>query len=201
MTTIAYLRMSSNPVEMQTQKRTILAFAKTQPIEIDRFIVSSDLWRKEKRETKTDRLKQLLQTGDTLVVSDLSCMGRSIGEIVIIVDALITRGIRFIAVNETMDSARKQDALTQIRFSMFSVLAQIEKDLISHRTKEGLAKAVAKGKKLGRPKGSFSRSRLDRRRNEIKKLLALGVSKASIAKITGVNRSTLVYYIKSRRLV
>ncbi len=200
MKSIAYLRVSSDPIEMQTQKRTILAFANAQQLKISRFIASDSLWRKEKRETKVDRLQKLLDMGDALVVSDLSCMGRSIGEIAIIVDGLITRGIRFIAVNEMMDSALKQDSATQIRFSMFSHLAQMEKDLISRRTKEGLAKAVAKGKKLGRPKGSFSPSPLDRRRREIKKFLALGVSKSSIAKITGVNRSTLAYYVKSRKL-
>jgi DNA invertase Pin-like site-specific DNA recombinase len=200
MKTLAYLRMSSDPLEMQTQKQTILAFAQTQQVEIPRFIASNDLWRKEKRDTKVARLLELLQMGDTLVVSDLCCMGRSVGEIVIIVDTLVRRGIRFIAVNERIDTSLTSGADTPTIGSMFSHLAQIEKELISRRTKEGLAKARAKGKKLGRPKGSFSPSRLDRRRREIKKLLALSVSKASIAKITGVSQSALAHYIKSRKL-
>jgi DNA invertase Pin-like site-specific DNA recombinase len=68
------------------------------------------------------------------------------------------------------------------------------------RTKEGLAAARASGRKLGRPKGVLGKSKLDGREDEIKRLLALGVSKASIAKITGVDRSTPYNFIRSREL-
>ena len=69
------------------------------------------------------------------------------------------------------------------------------------RTKEGLAAAKASGKKLGRPKGILGKSKLDGREDEIRELLALDVSKASIAKITGVDRATLYHFIRSRKLV
>ena len=200
MKTVAIMRMSADPVDMQTQKQTILAFAQTQQVEISRFIASNDLWRKEKRDTKVARLLELLQMGDTLVVSDLCCMGRSVGEIVIIVDTLVRQGIRFIAVNQRIDTSLPSTADTPIVGSMFGHLAQIEKELISRRTKEGLAKARANGKQLGRTKGRLGHSRLDRRRREIKKLLALEVSKASIAKICGVSRTALRHFIKSRGL-
>ncbi len=72
--------------------------------------------------------------------------------------------------------------------------------LVSIHTKEGLAAARGKGKKLGRPKGSFGRSKLDGQTEEIKRLLALGVSKGSIAKIMGVKRGTVNHFIKSRGL-
>ena len=75
--------------------------------------------------------------------------------------------------------------------TMFSLFAEIERELISLRTKEALAAAKKAGKKLGRPKGSLGQSKLDSKTDEIKKLLTLGVSKVSIAKITGVSRSTL----------
>ena len=79
----------------------------------------------------------------------------------IIVDTLISHGIRCITVAQKMDSARSHDHLaTQVTLSLFEQLAQMERDLISRRTKQGLAKAVAKGKRLGRPKGS-GKSKLD----------------------------------------
>ena len=84
---------------------------------------------------------------------------------------------------------------------MFSLFAEIERELISRRTKEALAAAKANGKKLGRPKGALGKSKLDDRKEEIQKLLALKVSKASIAKIMQVDRSTLYHFIKSRKLV
>ena len=75
--------------------------------------------------------------------------------------------------------------------TLFALFAEAERDLISERTREGLAKARASGKKLGRPKGSLGVSRLDGREDEIRHFLNLGVSKSSIAKITGVTRPTL----------
>jgi DNA invertase Pin-like site-specific DNA recombinase len=201
MKAIAYLGGSLDPIEMQTQKQNIKAFAQSQQMDISRFFALSRHGPKTKRETKLDQLLQLLDQGDILVVSDLADFGHSIGEVLIIVDTLIRQGIRCIAVAQSIDSARSHYHLaTQVTLSIFEQLAQMERELISRRTKQGLAKAVAKGKRLGRPKGSFSHSRLDSRRREIKKLLALGVSKASIAKITGVSQSALTYYIKSRKL-
>ena len=84
--------------------------------------------------------------------------------------------------------------------TLFALFAEIERDLISERTKEGLAKARASGKRLGRPKGSLGKSRLDGKEGEIHHLLSIGVSKASIAKITGVSRPTLYNFLKTRAL-
>ena len=83
---------------------------------------------------------------------------------------------------------------------IFGLLAEADRELVSIHTREGLAAARGKGKKLGRPKGSLGRSKLDGQTEEIKRLLALGLSKASIAKITGVEPGTLNHFIKSRGL-
>jgi DNA invertase Pin-like site-specific DNA recombinase len=72
--------------------------------------------------------------------------------------------------------------------------------LISERTREGLASARAKGRLLGRPKDVLGKSRLDGKEEEIRVLLQKQVSKASIAKIVGVTRSTIYRFIKTRRL-
>jgi DNA invertase Pin-like site-specific DNA recombinase len=83
---------------------------------------------------------------------------------------------------------------------LFGLFAEIERDLIAERTKEGLAAARAKGQLLGRPKGVLGTSKLTGRETEIQSLLAKTVSKASIAKILGISRSTLHHFIQSRRL-
>lgn len=85
--------------------------------------------------------------------------------------------------------------------TLFGLFAEIERKLISMRTKEALATAKGAGKKLGRPKEILDKSKLDSRREEIIRLLALSVPKTIIARITGVERSTVYHFIKSRGLI
>ena len=80
------------------------------------------------------------------------------------------------------------------------MFAEVERDLISERTKEGLAAAKAKGKQLGWPKGALGTSRLDGREQDIRALLGKDVSKASIAKILNVSRSALYHFIETRKI-
>ena len=72
--------------------------------------------------------------------------------------------------------------------TMFGLFAEIERDLISERTKAGLAAARAKGRLLGRPKGTLGKSKMDGKEEEIRDLLAKGVNKTAISKILGVSR-------------
>jgi DNA invertase Pin-like site-specific DNA recombinase len=84
--------------------------------------------------------------------------------------------------------------------TLFGLFAEIERDLISERTKQGLNAARAKGRLLGRPKGSISTSKLTGKDELIKEELKYGVAKAAIARKFGVSRTTLVNYIKTRNL-
>ena len=124
---------------------------------------------------------------------------------------MIEQQIRFVAVKEGIDLEGAQDIQTKVMITMFAALtddfvlrfglfAEIERDLISERTKEGLAAARAKGKIIGRPKGSFGKSKLDGREADIRLFLSKGVSKSAIAKIMDVSRTTLRHFIKTRKL-
>ena len=200
MKTLAYLRVSRDTQDVANQKLAILEFARKQNLAIDDFISVIVSSQKSTKERKIDWLVGQLDSGDILIVSELSRMGRSVGEVITTIDALVKRDIRFFAIKEGIRLNGKVDLQTKVTITLFSLFAEIERELISQRTREALAAAKAKGKKLGRPKGKLGRSKLDGREEEIKKLLALNVSKASIAKITGVNRGTIVHFIKSRKL-
>ena len=117
------------------------------------------------------------------------------------IDALVKRKVRFLAIKEGIRLEGKQNLQSKVMVTLFSLFADIERELISLRTKEGLAAARAAGKRLGRPKGHLGRSKLNGKEEEIQKLLHLKVSKASIAKITGVDRSTLYHFMRSRHLM
>lgn len=200
MRTTAYLRVSKDTQDVNNQKLAVLEFARKEKIQVDEFMELSVSTRKSRKERKLDMLLEHLAPGDTLIVSELSRMGRSVGEIITTVDALIKKQIQLFAVKEGIRLNGEPDIQTKVMVTLFGLFAEIERDLISLRTKEGLAAARASGRKLGRPKGRLGKSRLDGKEEEIKKLLALNVSKAAIAKITGVKRPTLYHFIRTRKL-
>lgn len=200
MKTIAYLRVSTDKQSLDNQRLTILDYAHKQGITIDDFVRIQVSSRKSIKKRKIDELLEQLNAGDMLIVSELSRLGRSLGQVIQIVDELIRKENKFIAVKENIALNGKQDIQTKVMIAMFGLFAEIERDLISERTKQGLAAAKAKGKLLGRPKGSLGKSKLDGKEKEIETLLLKTVSKSSIAKIMGISRTALYEFIESRGL-
>ena len=154
MKTVAYLRVSTGSQDLATQKLAILDFTQRRRFTVDAFIESRISSRKSPIERRIEEMLGTLQSGDRLLVSELSRLGRSLGQ-VLIVATLIERKIRFIAIKEAIEVEGKQDLRTKVMIAMFGLFAEVERDLISERTKEGLAAAKAKGKQLGRPKGAL----------------------------------------------
>ncbi len=131
----------------------------------------------------------------------MSRLGRSVGEIIPLIDTLVTHHMRVFALKEGLRLTGAHDLQTMVIVTLFGLCAEIERTLLSLRTKEALAAAKAARKVLGRPRGALGKSKLDGKKEEIKTLLALRVSKASIAKITGVDRATLYHFMRSRGLM
>ena len=117
-----------------------------------------------------------------------------------ILDALATAGVAFVAMKENIRIEGKRNIQPKVMTTLFALFAEVERALISERTREGLAKARASGRKLGRPKGSLSVSRLNGKEDDIRRFLDLGVSKTAIAKLTGVSRTTLYSFMRTRGL-
>ncbi len=134
-----------------------------------------------------------------MIIAELSRLGRSVGQIAILVDGLISDGIQIITIKEGMILSGKRDMKSKVILTMFSLMAEIERDLVSERTKEGLRRARAEGKLLGRPKGTTS-SKLDGKEGEIRGYLAKGVNLANLARIYGVSWSTMKHFVVSRGL-
>ena len=200
MKSVAYLRVSMGSQELVNQKLAILEYAQQKHFTIDQFIEVRVSSRRSPAQRRLEELLGLLQEGDRLVVSELSRLGRSLGQVIQIVEELVRRKIHFVAIKEAIRFEGKHDMQTKVMIALFGLFAEVERDLISERTKEGLVAARAKGRQLGRPKGSLGKSKLDGKEEEIKKLLEKKVSKASIAKILEVSRSALLHFIRSRKL-
>ena len=198
--TVAYLRVSTRSQDLANQKLAILEFSQKRRFPIDQFIESRISSRQSPLERRIDEMLGTLEPGDRLLVSELSRLGRSLSQVIQIVETLVRRKIRFIAIKEAIEFDGKQDLRTKVMIALFGLFAEVERDLISERTKEGLAAAKAKGKLLGRPKGALGTSRLDGKEQDIRALLGKDVSKASIAKILDVSRSALYHFIQTRKI-
>ncbi len=125
-----------------------------------------------------DELLSVLESGDRLIVSELSRLGRSTGEVIQLVKDLTNKKVEFIAIKQGLliNSLNGKDIASKVMITIFSLLAELERDLISERTRTALSRAKATGKKLGRPKGP-GKSRLDGRETEIKGLLEKGAQR------------------------
>lgn len=201
MTTLAYLRVSKATQDTKNQRLALLEFARAERMAIDAFLELQASSRRSTTIRKVALLLTRLVPGDTLVVSELSRLGRSVGEIIPLIDTLVMHHIRVFALKEGLRLTGAHDLQTTVIVPLFGLFAEIERTLLSLRTKEALAVAKAAGKPLGRPRGALGKSNLDGKQEESKTLLALRVSKASIAKITGVDRATLYHFMRSRGLM
>lgn len=201
MATQAYLRVSTDKQDLKNQRLEILAWANREGVKIDGWMEREMSSRRSAKERGLEDLAAQLVAGDTLVVAELSRLGRSLGEVVQTVDKLAAAGVGLVTIKEGIRvTGGKRDMQGKILVGLFGLLAEVERDLISERTKAGLARARSEGKTLGRPKGSTSKSVLDGREPEIQGFLAKRVSKASLARILDVAPSTLKRFIDSRKL-
>jgi DNA invertase Pin-like site-specific DNA recombinase len=198
--TIGYIRVSSDKQTVDNQRLAILDHCNKQDIKVDDWIEVSMSSRRTPAQRRIDELLNRLHEGDRLIVAELSRLARSVGQIAVLIDQLLKNKISFISIKEGIELNGKHYIQTKTIITMFSLFSEIERDLISKRTKEGLKRARAQGKLLGRPKGTLGKSKLDGKEKEIKKYLELGVNKTNIARIFSVGWTTLNHFIKTRKL-
>ena len=198
--TIGYIRVSSDKQTVDNQRLAILDHCNKQDIKVDDWIEVSMSSRRTPAQRRIDELLNRLHEGDRLIVSELSRLARSVGQIAVLIDQLLNNKISFISIKEGIELNGKHNIQTKTIITMFSLFSEIERDLISERPKEGLKRARAQGKLLGRPKGTLGKSKLDGKEEEIKRYLKLGVNKTNIARIFGVGWTTLNHFMKTRAI-
>ena len=175
MKTVAYLRVSTRSQDLANQKLAILDYAQQKQFTVDRFIELQSSSLKVRHKERVGELLDSLKAGDRLIVSELSRLGRSLGQVIQIVDTLVHRKVRFTAVKEGITFEGKQDLQTKVMIALFGLFAEVERDLISERTKEGLvALREPQGKMLGRPKGTRGKTKLDGKEQDIQAAIEQG---------------------------
>lgn len=197
---VAYLRASTDKQDLSHQKLEILEYARKQNMAIHDFIDVHVSSRKNSKQRRIDELMILLKTADTLIVTELSRLGRSTAEVIDLVNALVERGVRVIIIKQNLD-IKKHDMSSKIIITLFSLFAELERDLISMRTSEALMTKKAQGIILGKPKGTIQKSKFDKDIDKIKELLGYELSMRKIAKVLGYSSHiALSTYIKKRKL-
>ncbi|MDO8334074.1 MAG: recombinase family protein [Nitrosomonas sp.] len=199
---IAYLRASTDKQDLNHQKLELLEFARKKSLAIDDFMEITISSRKTTKQRRVDELVERLNPSDTLMVTELSRLGRSTAEVLALVNTMVSRGIRVIIVKQNLDlDISRQDMNSKMSLTLFSLFAELERDLISLRTKEALASKKRDGKVLGKPKGTIQKSKFDKDVEKIKELLNIGLSVRKITKVLGYkNNISLNIYINKRNL-
>ncbi len=200
MSNIAYLLISVEDKDATEQKSTIQDYAEKRNLPVDNYITLEVPSIKRERNRRMQELFSNVNRWDVVIISDLARIGHNITEIVTIIRDLSGRGIRFIAVRQGIDLNGYADASSKAAAAVFDMLVELEKDLASKRIKEILAQKKKDGVVLGRPKGSISSSKLDKKKGLIIEYLSKGVSKASLARILDTSPSNLLSYLRTRKI-
>jgi len=195
--TIAYLRVSTTDQDLEKNKADILHLANEKGLGQVKWVEETVSGRVSWRKRKIANVIDELQAGDNLLVSELSRLGRSMLECMEILSVASQQGIHIYAVkgNWQLDDSIQ----SKIVAMAFAMAAEIERDLISQRTKEALAARKRAGMKLGRPKG-VGKSKLDKHRPEIEALLANGSTQKFIANRFGTTEANLSRWLKKHGL-
>jgi len=194
MATIGYIRVSSNKQTLEHQRFEIENFASKEGINIDSWVEEKISSRKALKNRKLGELLENLQENDILISCEISRLGRSLLEVMRILEVCLNKNCQVWTIKESYRLGN--DIQSKVLAFAFGLAAEIERKLISDRTKSSLANIKANGKKLGRPFTAESKKlKLSKNSKRIKKLIEKGLSKSQIARILGVSRGTLRRYL------
>ncbi len=186
---IGYLRVSTGKQHPANQKDEIERFAEKKNITVDRWVIEVASGSKSEKERKLGKLLKTLKSGDTLIVTEISRLSRTLTEIMGIMGRCLEKGI---ILHTTKEGYTFDDSInSKVLCFAFGLVAEIERNLISMRTREALALRKAEGVVLGRRKGSFTKTKLlMENRDTVVRMLKDGQTIACVCKTFGTSRDT-----------
>jgi DNA invertase Pin-like site-specific DNA recombinase len=197
--TYGYIRVSTDKQTVDNQRFEIERFCSKNNLKIEQWIEETISGNKSPEKRLLGSLLAIVKKGDMIICSELSRLGRSLFMIMSILNHLMLSDVRIWTIK---DNYRLGDNIqSKVLAFAFGLSAEIERELISQRTKEALARKRSEGKILGRPCGrKSSHVKLSGREQEIRALLDRQFSKSAIGRIYGVNRMTVDTFLKERML-
>ncbi|WNE41654.1 MAG: hypothetical protein AM1032_000394 [Mycoplasmataceae bacterium] len=199
--TLGYIRVSTDDQTISNQKLEILEYCRVRDLNVDKWVELTISSRKSSEERKFDELLNLSK-GDTLISTEISRLGRSTSEVLNLVNQILKNGTRIIFTKQNLDLNlnNQNDMVTKIVLTVFTMLAELERDIISLRTKEALAAKKQQGIKIGKTAGIIQNSIYDEKKDEILFFLSKKIPVTDISRIIGIGkpRSLLIYLNKRK---
>ncbi|MBQ8866402.1 MAG: master DNA invertase Mpi family serine-type recombinase [Bacteroidaceae bacterium] len=196
-----YIRVSSDKQTVENQRFEINNFCKRENLKIDGWIEETISGTKSYDKRQLGLLLKRIQKDDLIICAELSRLGRNLFMIMEILNICMSKECKVWTIKDNYRLG--EDIQSKVLAFAFGLSAEIERNLISQRTKEALARKKAEGIILGRPKGRISdieKCKLNGKQILIVELLKNGISKREIAKICKVDRNTLARFIKREKL-
>ena len=193
-----YIRVSSDKQTVSNQRFEIEQFCLKKRITIDGWIEETISGTKNYDKRELGKLLKKIKRDDIIICSELSRLGRNLFMIMEILNICMNKECKVWTIKDNYRLG--DDIQSKVLAFAFGLSAEIERNLISQRTKEALARKKAEGVTLGRPKGSLSSHvKLSGKENTIADLLDQGISQSQIARIFKVNRMTVARFIKNNQ--
>lgn len=190
-----YIRVSTDQQSTSNQKFEINRYAASHNIQIDKWVEETISSRKPLNKRKLGSLLAELKDGDILISTEISRLGRSLLEVMGILQHCLAQNCQIWTLKEHYKLG--SDIASKVLAFCFGLSAEIERQLISERTKMSLDKLKSQGKHLGRPFGAKSKSlKLSKNTKKVKDIIAKGLPKAQIARLLGVDKLTLYRFLK-----
>ena len=194
---IAYIRVSTELQTYDGQKYEIEKWTRQRQWQVDHWVLEKVSGTRQLDKRTLGKLLRKMKSGDVLVCTELSRLGRNMMMVMSILNTCSQKGIRIYSIKDNFELSDSLNA--KIIAFAFSLAAEIERNLISQRTREALAAKRAAGVKLGRPFGkSRERKRFEQKEAYIRAQLAQGVTIGSLAEELHVHRNTLSRYLNER---
>jgi DNA invertase Pin-like site-specific DNA recombinase len=195
----SYIRVSTDKQTVENQRFEINRFCTEKEMVTDKWIEETISGVKEIQHRKLGKLLRKMRRGDILICTELSRLGRNLLMIMSVLNDCMNKDIQVWTIKDNYRLG--SDINSKVLAFAFGLASEIERNLISQRTKEALARKKAEGVILGRPKGRKStKLKLTPKEEEIKKFLSKNISYSAISRLLNVHRLTVAKYVKEKNL-